>query len=183
LLEIDCIAFFFSSLRELIEKPPIMGSIKTLTADQIAGFKLAPGQVSINSRLFDLTEGLNATQLNPPESIREDGGKRYKRSLDDFEGMYDAFVLSYKEAILEIERRVKKHKMDEREKEKKKKKKKDKEKRKVINKQGKNCISNPIYFRRMKVERNLIGRKAMVTKIKKYSDWTLETGLSKIKMR
>jgi hypothetical protein len=52
------------------------------------------------------------------------------------------FLLPYKkESILEVERRVKKHKMDEREKEKKKKKKKDKEKKKVVNKKGKNCIS------------------------------------------
>lgn len=48
---------YFSSLRKLVEKPPITGKdICPLTSSAMVGFKLAPGKVPENYQLFDLSD-------------------------------------------------------------------------------------------------------------------------------
>ncbi|KAI1720247.1 mediator of RNA pol II transcription subunit 19 domain-containing protein [Ditylenchus destructor] len=85
------------SLRQLVEKPPITGKeVAPLSASAMVGFKLAPGPVPENYRLFDLNDGLSQelSNFNDAEEVKEKHRKKMKRSLDDLE---------------DNERKVKKH--------------------------------------------------------------------------
>ncbi|CAK5075079.1 unnamed protein product [Meloidogyne enterolobii] len=92
------------SLRQLIEKPPVMGKeINNLTAGQMNGFKLAPGPVPDGYRYFDLTNipiELATTSVIQqqqqsvidPNLQKDNGtdiryGTRVKRSLDELDGL------------------------------------------------------------------------------------------------
>ncbi|VDN27913.1 unnamed protein product [Gongylonema pulchrum] len=114
-------ALEFSSLRMLVEKPPITGKeITGLSASAMAGFRLTPGAVpepySVHlPRYFDKA-------MNDPMNYDENGDetkhkRKYKWSLDDFD---DA----------DSDRKYRKHRGDDKDRKKEKKKKKDK-KRKV----------------------------------------------------
>ncbi|KAL7072704.1 hypothetical protein ACQ4LE_007682 [Meloidogyne hapla] len=129
------------SLRQLIEKPPIMGKeINNLTASQMTGFKLTPGPVPDAYRYFDLTnipielattsviQQQQQHSMFDPKLQKEDGtdirfGTRVKRSLDELD---------------DGERKFKKHKGDDKEKSEKKKRKKDKKKKKEKEREKKN---------------------------------------------
>lgn len=92
----------FSSLRNLVEKPPITGKeIASLSASAMVGFKLAPGPVPDHYRMFDqVRDQMEELQVDKPESSYQEFGKnfddseeikskhrkKYKRSLEDFEG-------------------------------------------------------------------------------------------------
>lgn len=94
---------FFSSLRQLVEKPPITGKeINSLSASQMIGFKLAPGPVPKEYRHFDVANGNNfddqpasnsggyqefGINFNDPEDVKAKNRKKIKRSLDDLEGI------------------------------------------------------------------------------------------------
>jgi len=112
-------------LKQLIEKPPITGKEIGISQSAMVGFKLAPGPVSENMRLFDLSEGppekesANGYQeflqnINDPEEVKAKHRKRFKRSLDEMD---------------DGERKTKRHKGEEKEKKPKKKKKEKKKKR------------------------------------------------------
>uniref|UniRef100_A0A915MG78 Mediator of RNA polymerase II transcription subunit 19 n=1 Tax=Meloidogyne javanica TaxID=6303 RepID=A0A915MG78_MELJA len=93
------------SLRQLIEKPPVMGKeINNLTAGQMTGFKLAPGPVPDGYRYFDLTNipiELATTSVIQqqqqsvidPNLQKDNGidiryGTRVKRSLDELDALF-----------------------------------------------------------------------------------------------
>ena len=124
------------SLRQIIEKPPIVGrEINNLSASQMVGFKLAPGPVSDSNRYFDLVDipmevsSISQAPSGLEKNMEMDGkrGKRVKRSLDEMEV-----------TAADGERKNKKHKGEDREKEKKKKK-KDKKKKKEKEREKKNA--------------------------------------------
>ncbi|VDO20255.1 unnamed protein product [Haemonchus placei] len=104
-----------SSLKMLVEKPPITGKeINTLSSTAMSGFRLTPGPVDERYRyLFEKKrEGDGMPVIYDVERKDYSGGQRYKNSLDSLDGD-------------EPER--KKHKSEKKEKKKKKdKKKKDK---------------------------------------------------------
>ncbi|MCP9258559.1 Mediator of RNA polymerase II transcription subunit 19 [Dirofilaria immitis] len=81
-------ALEFSSLRMLVEKPPITGKeITNLSASAMAGFRLTPGAVPEPYRYFDnKIDDLNGDATNYDENGEETKHKRkYKWSLDDFD--------------------------------------------------------------------------------------------------
>lgn len=139
----------FSSLRHLIEKPPITGKeISNLSATAMAGFKLAPGPVPENYRFFDLgdsgsfnnIEASNSSyqefgvNFNDSEEVKAKHRRKFKRSLDDLEGLYFNLIKKFFLFFLDNEKKVKKYRSEEKEKEKDKKpKKKKKEKKKKVN--------------------------------------------------
>uniref|UniRef100_A0A915LXY4 Mediator of RNA polymerase II transcription subunit 19 n=1 Tax=Meloidogyne javanica TaxID=6303 RepID=A0A915LXY4_MELJA len=102
------------SLRQLIEKPPVMGKeINNLTAGQMTGFKLAPGPVPDGYRYFDLTNipiELATTSVIQqqqqsvidPNLQKDNGteiryGTRVKRSLDELDAYYRlTLIYSYR---------------------------------------------------------------------------------------
>ncbi|VIO90952.1 LD41395p, putative [Brugia malayi] len=112
-------ALEFSSLRMLVEKPPITGKeITSLSAGAMAGFRLTPGAVPEPYRYFDnKVDDLSSDTMNYDENGEETKHKRkYKWSLDDLD---DA----------DLDRKYRKHRSEDKDRKKEKKKKKDKKRK------------------------------------------------------
>uniref|UniRef100_A0A1I7ZGA2 Mediator of RNA polymerase II transcription subunit 19 n=1 Tax=Steinernema glaseri TaxID=37863 RepID=A0A1I7ZGA2_9BILA len=118
-----------SSLKSLIEKPPITGKeINPLSASAMTGFRLQPGAVPEQYRVFQSSKDprelqalglLDVNGMNGTESEEARRRKKMKRTLEDGDGMGSDGE----------ERKFKRHKSEAKEK-KEKKKKKDKKKKK-----------------------------------------------------
>ena len=105
------LSHIFSSLRNLVERPPITGKeIASLSSSAMIGFKLAPGPVPDHYRMFDqVRDQMEDLQVAKPESSYQEFGKnfgdseeikskhrkKYKRSLEDFEGNFQHHTLDY----------------------------------------------------------------------------------------
>jgi len=126
-----------SSLKHLIDKPPVMGKeITGLSSSAMIGFKLSAGPVPESYRLFETLPG-DAALINGTDqpstsasakNVAENTGtaetkhrKRLKRTLDDFDSPESA------------EKKPKKHRSGDEKEKKQKKKKKDKKKKKNDN--------------------------------------------------
>uniref|UniRef100_A0A1I7RYR3 Mediator of RNA polymerase II transcription subunit 19 n=1 Tax=Bursaphelenchus xylophilus TaxID=6326 RepID=A0A1I7RYR3_BURXY len=113
------------SLKHLVEKPPITGKdVLPLSSSAMVGFKMAAGPVPEQYQFFDsipsdsaLVNGMKERNSGNGEvELDENGRKRIKRSLDDYEEP--------------AEKKSKKHRSGEEKEKKQKKKKKDKKKKK-----------------------------------------------------
>lgn len=142
----------FSSLRNLVDKPPITGrEIIGLSSSAMAGFKLAAGPIPENYRFFDvqpgdsaLLSGQETNSAGKTTTNKSDADptvqKRLKRSLEDFEGklfkhLLTRFLYSLLKSIKyllhlilvpEIDKKAKKHRGEDKSERKAKKKKKEK---------------------------------------------------------
>ncbi|MFH4974269.1 hypothetical protein AB6A40_000978 [Gnathostoma spinigerum] len=108
----------FSSLRALVENPPITGKeITGLSASAMAGFRLSPGAVPEPYRYFEKRMEDSNQDISYDENGEESRHKKkFKRSLDDL----DEF---------DGDRKLKKHRSDDKDRKNRKKKKDKKKKR------------------------------------------------------